>query len=50
MVLLKLGVLPQRNKQKKHEAMRPRPHIYMFFKAHESRLLFPFESPNFLEI
>ncbi len=50
MVLAELGLMPQRNKQKKLETMRPRPHIYMFFKAQESRLLFPFESPNFLEM
>ncbi|MEY3646773.1 MAG: hypothetical protein RL127_1481 [Bacteroidota bacterium] len=50
MVLLELGVLPQRNKKWDLETMRPRPHIYMFFKAQESRLLFSFESPNFLEM
>ncbi len=50
MVLLELGVLAQRNEQKLLGAMRPRPHIYMFFKAQESRLLFSLESPNFLEI
>ena len=50
MDLLERGVRLQRNANYHPLAMRPRPHIYMFFNAQESKLLFSFDNPNFFEI
>ncbi len=50
MDLLELEVRLQRNVNYHPLTMRPRPHIYMFFNAQESRLLFSLDNPNFFEI
>lgn len=50
MNLLERGVFLQKNANFLPMTMRPGPHIYIFFNAQESRLLFSFDKPNFFEI
>lgn len=45
--ILELELELQRNNLNDLHTRRPESHIYMFFKAQESKLLFSLDKPNF---